>query len=94
MLRGMVLGLGAAALAAGLVVLALGLAPSGLVFAAWGALLIIGTVYERVRYKALLPAPPGADFEKTPERFIDPETGLPVTVYADPRSGERLYIQE
>ena len=31
---------------------------------------------------------------RTDERFIDETTGKPVTVYVDPVTGERSYVQE
>ena len=34
---------------------------------------------------------PHSDWELTPERFIDDETGQPVEVWVDPLTGERRY---
>ena len=56
-----------------------------------GALLTLGTVFERWRYKwtqtaaAVKGAPTG-------ERFIDPKSGELIEVYYDPASGERSYV--
>jgi hypothetical protein len=58
----------------------------------WAALLLIGLVVERWRYKRLSPTRPGPEWRKTDERFVDPETGKLVTVYFHPASGERRYI--
>lgn len=57
-------------------------------------LLLVGTVWERVRYKQVTAAAPGGRFRRTAERFRDPTTGEPVTVYADPATGERAYVRE
>ncbi len=59
----------------------------------WAAvLLVIGLAIERWRYKPLAARPPGPDWQMTDERFVDPETGKLVTVYFQPRTGERRYI--
>ena len=68
--------------------------PAGLAWLAWGLILLIGTVFERVRYKRLAAAAPEPRFRRTDERFFDPGTGEPVTVYADPATGERSYVRE
>ena len=65
------------------------LAPFG-----FSVLLLVGTVWERVHYKRLMSAAPGSRFHPTAERFQDPTTGEPVTVYADPNTGERAYVRE
>jgi hypothetical protein len=92
-LRGIVLAIGAAALAGGLAALLLGACPPALVFAGWGLVILVGTLAERICYKRLLRAP-GAGWRRTPERFIDPQSGQTVTVYDDPATGERQYVQE
>ncbi len=60
--------------------------------AVWAAALIIGLASERWHYKPLTARPPGPDWQKTGERFVDPETGKLVTVYFHPATGERRYI--
>jgi hypothetical protein len=92
-LRSVVLALGLGAMAAGLIGLAVGGFPPALWFAGSGLLLVIGTLYERTRYKPLVTETPRPDWRRTPERFMDPETNRPVTVYAD-TAGERHYVQE
>jgi hypothetical protein len=58
-----------------------------------GALALIGTVFERVRYKAVAPAPPlGLGWVETSEKFRDPATGGWVQVYFKPETGERRYV--
>jgi hypothetical protein len=58
----------------------------------WGIVLLVGLAIERWRYKTLADRPPGPDWIATDERFIDPESGRPVTVYQNPATGERRYI--
>jgi uncharacterized membrane protein HdeD (DUF308 family) len=94
MLRNFVIGCGLLALLCGLVALATGAFPPAAVFGFWGILLVIGTVFERVIYKRIDPTRPGAGWQRTPERFIDDTTGKPVTVYIEPATGERQYVQE
>jgi hypothetical protein len=94
MLRAVVLALGVLGFLAGLVALAFHAFPPAAVFAFWGALVVIGTIYERYRYKPLEAGRPGGNREPTAERFIDDETGKAVTVYLDPRTGERKYVTE
>lgn len=93
-LRNAVLALGAACLLAGLIALVLGAVGAALMFGAWGVCLLVGTLYERIRYKPLAGRAPGPGWERTAERFVDPQSGQPVTVYADPATGERRYVQE
>ena len=60
----------------------------------FGLLLLVGTVFERVRYKTIAPTPPpGAGWVETPEKFRDPATGRWVQVYFKPETGERSYVE-
>ncbi len=93
MLRSLVIAVGALCFLGGLVALVTGLCPPAFVAIFWGAILLLGTVFERFRYKPIESATPGAGWTKTPERFIDDETGKPVTVWLDPASGERKYVK-
>lgn len=91
MLRNLVLGLALLLLCAGLLLLAV--SPSNafpaLVF---GALLLIGTAFERWRYKQ--PKAPGtAQGLATGERFVDPESGALMEVWYDAATGERTYVK-
>ena len=56
----------------------------------WGAVLLVALFIERWRYR-----PSGGSrssaWQLTSERFIDPETGRPMLVYYNPRTGERRY---
>jgi hypothetical protein len=57
-----------------------------------GGLITVGTLCERVFYKPLLSAKPGAGWVRTEERFIDPHTGKMVDVFYQPASGDRQYV--
>jgi hypothetical protein len=94
MLRNWLIGIGGAVIAIGIVVMATTGFPPSMVFLCWGAFLLLGIVFERFRYKPLEAQTPGAGWERTTERFIDDETGKPVTVYIQPQRGERKYVQE
>ena len=56
------------------------------------AVLFIGVVFERVRYGAAQRRPVGGTWQETTERFIDDESGRPVTVWFDPATGKRRYV--
>jgi hypothetical protein len=60
---------------------------------ALGGLIVLGTVFERWRYRPKS-ARPGAAWEPTGERFEDPQTGKTVQVFYDPRSGQRRYVSD
>ncbi len=94
MLRNWLIGIGVAAIAIGIATIATTGFPPSIVFLCWGAMLVLGIVFERFRYKPLEAQAPGAGWERTTERFIDDETGKPVTVYIQPQTGERKYVQE
>lgn len=79
--------LGAAALTSGV------LGPS-VAFLIWGCVLVAALLFERFRYKRLAARSPGPGWERTTERFVDEETGKMVTVYVQPGTGERVYVQE
>jgi hypothetical protein len=58
-----------------------------------GAVILLGTVFERFRYRRLGDAPPGPGWTDTGERFRDPETDATVAVFFHPPSGERRYVR-
>jgi hypothetical protein len=93
-LRSFVIGVGVVCFAIGVVVLSAGGAPPSVVFMIWGAVLVGAVVFERVRYKPVEDKSPGPGWTRTTERFVDEETGKIVTVYVQPESGERAYVQE
>lgn len=92
MLRSAIIVIGALCLLGGGVAVLAGAMP-GFIALAWGVILLLGTLYERVRYKTLLRERPGGAV-RTSERFVDDSTGRTVTVYIDPASGERSYVEE
>jgi hypothetical protein len=94
MLRNFIIVVAAVSFVGGLAALFSHACPPGFIFAFWGGLLLIGTIYERVLYKPVETATPGAGWVRTAERFVDDSTGKPVTVYVDPKTGERKYVQE
>jgi hypothetical protein len=59
-------------------------------FAIWGGAIAAAVWLERWRYKARDTAE-DAGWQPTDERFIDPESGQPVQVFYNPRTGERRY---
>jgi hypothetical protein len=56
-----------------------------------GVIILIGTLFERWRYRRI-EEPPQGDWQRTGEQFIDPSTGNPVEVMFNPRTGERRYV--
>lgn len=54
--------------------------------------LLVGILFERARYGAAQRRPAGGAWQETPERFIDDESGRPITVWFDPVTGERRYV--
>jgi len=55
-------------------------------------LLLVGIAFERRRYGAAQRQPASDAWQETAERFIDDESGRPVTVWFNPASGERRYV--
>jgi len=55
-----------------------------------GSLILIGTLFERWRYKNRQASTDG-NWQVTGERFVDPESGREMEVLYDPDSGERRY---
>lgn len=94
MLRSVLVFLALAAVALGALCLLLGRDPPAYTLLIWGAVLLGAIVYERFRYKPLSNRAPGADWQRTDERFVDPDSGKTVTVYLQPASGERQYVEE
>jgi hypothetical protein len=93
LLRIAVLGLGAAMIAGGLLLMRVGCTLGvGLRLAVPGLLLIGAVIGERWRYQRLQGSRPGAGWIATDERFVDPESGKLVTVFYQPSTGERRYV--
>jgi hypothetical protein len=91
MLRNAVLGLAVLVSGSGLLLLAVSPANAfpPLVF---GVLLLLGTVFERWRYKSPKSAA-AAKGVATGERFVDTETGALMEVWYDAATGERTYVK-
>ncbi len=64
----------------------------GLYLLVLGAAALLGTLFERWRYRTSERR--DAQWQRTGERFEDPATGRPVEVFFDPASGERRYSPE
>ncbi len=82
--------------AAALTCAGFGLIVSGIPTPGWqalitGAIVLIGTLFERWRYRRI-EEPSNGDWQRTDEKFIDPSTCDPVEVMFDPRTGERRYV--
>jgi hypothetical protein len=93
MLRNLVLALAILVAAAGGVGVALVGRPAiGLLVT--GLVVVVGCLFERVHYKRLRASVTDPRFQPTPERFRDPTSGDVVRVYADPATGERLYVRD
>ena len=56
----------------------------------WGAVVACAILIERWRYRPAARAKDG-EWQRTDEQFIDPESGRPIQVFYNPRSGERRY---
>ena len=93
-MHNLTIGIGVAAFVCGIIALALTNFPPALMFLFWGTILIAGTVFERYRYKRLETQAPAGNWQRTSERFIDDDTGAPVTVWIDPATGERKYVRD
>jgi hypothetical protein len=91
MLRMLVLALGGIAVAAGAVLVGAGTRGPGIYLVCVGAAIVLGTAFERWRYRNAQPA--AARWERTAERFEDPATGETMEVHYDPASGERRYVR-
>ena len=57
-----------------------------------GALLVLGVLLERVVYKPVDTGRPGPEWQRTEERFIDPDSGKAITVFVKIKTGERRYV--
>lgn len=93
-MHSLTIAIGVVAFVCGLAALALTNFPPAFMFLFWGAIIIAGTVFERFRYKSLETKAPAGNWQRTTERFIDDETGVPVTVWLDPVTGERKYVSD
>lgn len=58
-----------------------------------GVLMMITAALEPI-YGRAAGKPRGRDWRPTDERFVDPETGKLVTVWFEPSTGERRYVDD
>ena len=91
MLRTVVISVAVILTCAGIGLLACGVHAPGWQALVIGVIILIGTLFERWRYRRI-EAPPKGDWQRTGEQFIDPSSGDPVEVMFDPRTGERRYV--
>ena len=91
MLRTVVIAAAAILACVGIGLIACGVHASGWQMLAMGVIVLIGTLFERWRYRRI-EEPPTGDWQQTGEEFIDPSTGNPVEVMFDPHTGERRYV--
>jgi hypothetical protein len=92
MLRGALLGLGCAAIIAGVLLIAVGFAfPAGVEVLGAGVILAIVLLFERRGYRPKVDRLAGR-WEQTSERFIDPVSGHVIEVRYNPDTGERDYV--
>jgi hypothetical protein len=91
MLRTFVIATAAILTCIGIALIACGVHAPGWQALILGAIVLIGTLFERWRYSRI-EQPPAGQWQRTGEQFIDPSTGKPVEVVFDPRSGERRYV--
>ena len=92
-LRKIAIAASAVCLAADVVLFSVGfVAPGVIMLGVWSALALAALLIERSHYKAILSAPPGPAWRPCGEQFIDPETGVAVTVYEEPGTGRRAYV--
>lgn len=91
MLRTAVIAVAALLTCVGIGLIASGVSAPGWQVLALGAIVLIGTLFERWRYRRI-EEPPNGHWQRTDEQFIDPSTGDAVEVMFDPRTGERRYV--
>ena len=91
MLRTIVIAGAAILTCVGIALIACGVHAPGWQALGIGVIVLIGTLFERWRYRRI-EEPPKGDWQRTGEQFIDPSSGEPVEVMFNPRTGERRYV--
>ena len=91
MLRNVVITVSAILTCVGIGLIAFGVQAPGWQALGLGVIVLIGTLFERWRYRRI-EKPSNGEWQRTDEQFIDPSTGDPVEVMFDPRTGERRYV--
>ena len=93
MLRTWLLVFAGAVALTGAILLSRGLPGPGAYALGVGGLILLGTLFERWRYRPN-GSRPGAGWEPTGQRFQDPQSGKTLRVFYDARSGERRYVSD
>ena len=91
MLRALIIAAAAILTCVGIGLIACGVHALGWQALVIGVIVLIGTLFERWRYRRI-EAPPEGHWQRTGERFIDPSSGEPVEVMFEPGTGERRYV--
>jgi hypothetical protein len=91
MLRTVVVAAAAILMCVGIGLIACGVHAPGWRALAIGVTVLVGTLFERWRYRRI-EEPPNGRWQRTGEQFIDPSSGDPVEVMFDPQTGERRYV--
>lgn len=94
MMRDLLIAFAALLIGCGAIGLSMGAGAGALWPVFCGILILVGTLWERVRYKPIESGRPGAGWVATDERFVDDESGRPVRVWLEPATGERRYVNE
>jgi hypothetical protein len=85
------------ALTAGVLITVCGIAlwadDAGWMLLILGAVVIVTVLLEPV-YGRATNRPQGGAWRPTDEKFVDPETGKLLTVWFDPASGDRRYVED
>lgn len=68
--------------------------PSAWPLLLFAGLLLLGTVFEQVRYRGAKGRREGGKWRATSERFIDDASGRMVTVWFNATTGDRRYVEE
>lgn len=92
MLRTVLLLLGALLTIGGLI-LSVETRGAGIGMVITGIVLLLAPLIERYRYKRIVDTVPGPDWQLTGERFIEPGTNVPVAVYSNQTTGQRIYVR-
>jgi membrane protein implicated in regulation of membrane protease activity len=90
-LRGFVIAAGAILTFVGIALIVSGVHAPGWQALVTGLIVLVGTLFERWRYRRI-EQPPKGPWQRTGEEFLDPSTGNHVEVMFDPRAGERRYV--
>ena len=93
MLRAVLLWCGGLLVLAGVAIAVTCHSAAGLGPAGFGAVMLLAILFERRGYKRIVEDRPGPDWQPTGERFLDPNTDVPVEVYFQPATGKRVYVR-